>query len=173
MRQRRWRLVLGYGALAATLLGCLHLISLAPPLWGWARELVGGAIAIVALGVGLKLASRRPAGSPPNPAAAEPPASSTSSARPSSLAPPTPPARPTGPEHGEPPAEPLTQRELQVLRLLCSGRSNKDIARALHLSENTVKTHLANVYAKLQVGKRTEAQARALRLGLVRPDETM
>lgn len=156
MRHRPWRLALAYGLLAAVLLACLHLISLAPPLWGWARELVGAAIAIVALGVGLKLAARPAAGPPP--AATAAPASS---------------GAPPAPQAPEPLPEPLTPRELQVLRLLCSGRSNKDIARALHLSENTVKTHLANVYAKLQVGKRTEAQARALRLGLVRPDETM
>jgi DNA-binding CsgD family transcriptional regulator len=155
MQMRHWRLILGWGGLTAAVLGCLYVVSLAPPLWGWARELVGAAIAIVAIAVGAKLGAERRSGAPPGMGPAQGPA-------------PLPAATPSAPQA---PPEPLTTRELEVLRLLCRGAANKDIARALHLSENTVKTHLANLYAKLQVGKRTEAQAAAWRLGLVRPDE--
>ena len=57
----------------------------------------------------------------------------------------------------------LTDREESVLQLLAEGRSNAQIAEAIHLSENTVKFHLRNVFAKLGVSNRTEAAARALR----------
>ena len=60
----------------------------------------------------------------------------------------------------------LTPQEVRVLERLASGQSNKEIARALGLSPNTVKTHLANLFEKLEVSRRTQAigQARDLRL---------
>jgi two-component system NarL family response regulator len=60
---------------------------------------------------------------------------------------------------GNPAAEStgLTERELAVLRSLGEGRSNKEIARALWLAEQTVKFHLTNIYRKLDVSSRTEA----------------
>jgi DNA-binding CsgD family transcriptional regulator len=61
----------------------------------------------------------------------------------------------------------LTQREQQVLRLLCTGHSNKLMARTLSLSENTVKTHVASVFAKLGVNRRAQVQDVAARLGLL------
>lgn len=146
---KRFPAWLGYGLLALTLLACLGLLRLAPPLWGWARELVGAGIALAALAVGWKLAQRPP---PPPP----PPLLPADDPRPTAVP-------------AEAPA--LTAREREVLALLCEGASNKDMARALHLSENTVKTHLASLYAKLGVGKRTEAQAAAYRLGLVKADK--
>jgi len=62
--------------------------------------------------------------------------------------------------------EPLTDRELEVLALMGDGMSNEEIAAALYISTNTVKTHLKNIYGKLGVVSRTQAAARALQLGL-------
>lgn len=61
----------------------------------------------------------------------------------------------------------LTSRELAVLRQIVSGRSNKQIAGALAITEGTVKTHVKSILAKLDVADRTEAAVTALRRGLV------
>jgi len=61
----------------------------------------------------------------------------------------------------------LTGQEMRVLAELASGRANKEIARALGLSPNTIKTHLAHLFGKLDAGTRTEAVARARDLGLL------
>lgn len=66
---------------------------------------------------------------------------------------------------GEPSVE-LTPRQLDVLRLLVDGQSNKLICRSLGLSESSVKTHLEAVYRRLGVGNRTQAVVAAARLGL-------
>lgn len=63
--------------------------------------------------------------------------------------------------------EALTERQLDVLRLLARGVSNKEIAEALGLTENTVKVHLANIYRALCVSTRTAAVRKAAHLGLV------
>ena len=63
--------------------------------------------------------------------------------------------------------EALTSRELEVLALLVRGRSNKEIAARLFISETTVKGHLRSVFTKLNVLSRTEATTTALRRGLV------
>jgi LuxR family maltose regulon positive regulatory protein len=63
--------------------------------------------------------------------------------------------------------EPLSDRELEVLCLLASGLTYREIAQALYLSVNTVKTHLKNVYGKLGVSRRREATAKARDLGLI------
>lgn len=65
-------------------------------------------------------------------------------------------------------AERLTERERQVLECLASGRSTRQIADALVLGEETVKSHLARIYQKLGVNDRVGAVALALRRGLVR-----
>ncbi|MFQ5858557.1 MAG: response regulator [Anaerolineae bacterium] len=67
-----------------------------------------------------------------------------------------------------PSREILTKREREVLRLVVKGRSNKEIARTLTISENTVKFHLKNILAKLHARNRTEAVAYALQTGLLR-----
>ena len=61
----------------------------------------------------------------------------------------------------------ITEREREVLQLLASGRSNKEIAARLELSPNTVKTHVARLFEKLRVARRTEAILLARELGLV------
>jgi DNA-binding NarL/FixJ family response regulator len=63
--------------------------------------------------------------------------------------------------------EPLTERELEVLRLLAKGRQNKEIANELWISERTVKFHVSAILAKLGVGNRTEAVSKAAQLGLI------
>jgi DNA-binding NarL/FixJ family response regulator len=67
----------------------------------------------------------------------------------------------------QPLVEPLTERELAVLRLLAEGGSNREIAAALFLAEGTVKNHVTNVLAKLGVRDRTQAALRARALELV------
>jgi ATP/maltotriose-dependent transcriptional regulator MalT len=62
--------------------------------------------------------------------------------------------------------DPLSERELEVLRLIAAGLPNKDIARRLGITLNTVKTHAKNTYSKLDVSSRTAAAARARELGL-------
>ena len=61
----------------------------------------------------------------------------------------------------------ITDREYEILRQLAAGRSNKEIAQRLNVSPNTVKTHLARLYEKLQAARRTEAILRARELGLL------
>lgn len=63
--------------------------------------------------------------------------------------------------------ETLTERETEVLRLLAAGKANKEIARALTIGEQTVKTHVSNILAKLGVQSRTQAALHAARIGLV------
>jgi LuxR family maltose regulon positive regulatory protein len=64
--------------------------------------------------------------------------------------------------------DPLSERELDVLRLLASELSGPEIARHLVVSLNTVRTHTKNIYAKLGVGSRRAAVRRADELGLLR-----
>jgi LuxR family maltose regulon positive regulatory protein len=63
--------------------------------------------------------------------------------------------------------EPLTARELEVLQLIAAGHSNQEIAEILLLAVGTVKRHISNIYAKLNVEKRTQAVACARELGLI------
>jgi LuxR family maltose regulon positive regulatory protein len=63
--------------------------------------------------------------------------------------------------------QPLTERELEVLRLLAAGRSNAELAAELFVEQSTVKTHLIHLYSKLGVHSRTQAVARARALGLL------
>lgn len=62
----------------------------------------------------------------------------------------------------------ISDRELGVLRLLAAGHSNKEIARQLDLSPNTVKTHIARLFEKLEARRRTEVILRARELGMIR-----
>ena len=72
--------------------------------------------------------------------------------------------------HAEPSAPagpPLSERERQVLRLLATGATNREIAEQLHLSAHTVKEYVSAVYRKLEVRNRAEAVQKAQRLGLI------
>lgn len=68
---------------------------------------------------------------------------------------------------GEPAGGLLSPREREVLRELCAGASNKKVARALDMTEHTVKFHLRNIFQKLKVDRRAHAVAEALRLHLL------
>jgi len=61
----------------------------------------------------------------------------------------------------------VSDRELEVLTLLAQGRSNKEIAKQLDVSPNTVKTHVASLFEKLAAKRRTEAISRARELGIL------
>ncbi len=61
----------------------------------------------------------------------------------------------------------ISPRELAVLQALAGGRSNKEIAIALDVSPNTVKTHVANLFEKLEARRRTDAINRARELGIL------
>jgi DNA-binding NarL/FixJ family response regulator len=74
------------------------------------------------------------------------------------------------PQHEDPDA--LTDREREVLELIVDGiTSNRQLARRLDVSENTVKFHVRNILDKLHLHNRTQAVAHALRHGMVQPDE--
>lgn len=153
------RAILLYGAVTGAVLFSLYLIRLSPLVFDWGRELVGAAIAIVAVLVGLRLARRPDGGANPSVASSFAPEPDSSRAQTATAPPP--------PASVSAPSALLSPRELEMLQLLAQGLSNKAIARQSHLSENTVKTHLANIYAKLGVKGRVEALAAARRLGLL------
>lgn len=69
-----------------------------------------------------------------------------------------------------PAREALTERELAVLRLVAAGSTNREAARALFISEATVKTHLLHIYEKLGVRDRASAVAAAFQRGLLTPE---
>ncbi|MGB2897342.1 MAG: LuxR C-terminal-related transcriptional regulator, partial [Anaerolineales bacterium] len=67
---------------------------------------------------------------------------------------------------------PLTEREIEILKLVATGASNRQLAQHLHISSNTVKVHLRNIFEKLGVASRTEATLYAFQVGLVEGVET-
>ena len=66
--------------------------------------------------------------------------------------------------------EALTPAEVRVLKMITDGKSNKEIAARLDITDNTVKTHLKNIFGKLGVDDRTSAAMTAIRRGIVRVD---
>ncbi len=73
-----------------------------------------------------------------------------------------------GPMEGINPFSELTERELEVLRQVAAGKSNREIAEALVISEKTVKSHISNILSKLQLADRTQAAVYAWQEGIVR-----
>jgi DNA-binding NarL/FixJ family response regulator len=67
----------------------------------------------------------------------------------------------------EPPTKPLTEREVEILRLIAKGLSNNEAAGVLDLSRATIRTHLEHIYQKLDVTNRVEAVTEGLRKGLI------
>lgn len=72
---------------------------------------------------------------------------------------------------GGPLGDDLSEREKDVLRQLAHGRTNREIGEALHVSEETVKTHVGNILSKLQLSHRTQAVIYALKQGIVSLDD--
>ena len=62
----------------------------------------------------------------------------------------------------------LSTREIEVLNWIAAGKSNKEIAALLFISEGTVKTHVLSIHEKLGVGDRTEAVVKAIKRGILR-----
>jgi NarL family two-component system response regulator LiaR len=81
-----------------------------------------------------------------------------------------PPSDPSTDGPGEPSPRPLTSRELEVLRHLAGGETNRRIAEKLRLSLSTVKRHLERIISKLEVSDRTQAAVKAVELGLIDSD---
>ena len=77
------------------------------------------------------------------------------------------PSSPAGDDTSKLLLEPISERELEILRLLTKGCRNRDIARQLYLAEGTVKNYISSLMKKLQVQHRTQAIVRAKELGLV------
>jgi NarL family two-component system response regulator LiaR len=75
------------------------------------------------------------------------------------------------PSQQPPTAEPLSGRELEVLRLLAQGKSNREIAERLLIAELTVRTHVSNILGKLHLASRTQAALYALKEGLASLDD--
>ncbi len=69
-----------------------------------------------------------------------------------------------------PTPDPLTEREVEVLRLVAQGQGNQDIAQKLHISDPTVRTHVSNIMSKLYLANRVQAALYALREGLTSLD---
>lgn len=135
-----WRTILIYGALLAAGAFGLHWLEFQFLVRSHAMETYAALIAVVFLGLGVWVGRRVFRSAP--------------------LAPFTPniqAQRSLG----------ISEREFEVLTLLAAGQSNKQIANGLELSPNTVKSHVANLFAKLEVARRTEAIARARELGII------
>jgi NarL family two-component system response regulator LiaR len=75
------------------------------------------------------------------------------------------------PPQRPPTSEPLTEREVEVLRLVAHGESNQEIAAALGIGEGTVRVHVSNILSKLHLASRTQAALYALREGLALLDD--
>jgi DNA-binding CsgD family transcriptional regulator len=135
-----WKRIAAYGAALATGALALQWLDYAQLAWSRPGEIYMALIAVAFLGLGVFVGMRLFA--PPRPA----------------------------PFQGNPKAVAslgISPRELVVLQELADGRSNKEIARRLEVSPNTVKTHLTRLYEKLGAVRRTDAIKRARELGII------
>jgi DNA-binding CsgD family transcriptional regulator len=153
---RLWRgllvaaLVVGIFGWAVTVLGiALAMAQEGAEQW-WLVLVFGLAILALVIGGGYLLAARLFGGA----------------ARPPEREPDRPPGAAVPAAPGEP-LEPLSQRELEVLRLVATGRSNQEIATELYVATGTVKAHLNNIFRKLEARSRLEAVTRARDLRLL------
>jgi DNA-binding CsgD family transcriptional regulator len=135
-----WKRALGYGGLLAAGTLALQWLDYARLARSEPGEIYVGLIAAVFLGLGLFVGVRLAGPKVPPPPDGNPKAVA---------------------------ALGISARELTVLQELAAGRSNKEIAAALDVSPNTVKTHVARVYEKLGAKRRTDAVNRARELGII------
>lgn len=77
----------------------------------------------------------------------------------------------SSPPDRPPTADPLTEREVEVLQVVARGKSNQEIADELMISEATVRTHVSNILGKLHLASHTQAALYALREGLASLDD--
>ncbi|HEV7693565.1 MAG TPA: response regulator transcription factor [Hyphomonadaceae bacterium] len=142
---RRWELirtVLVYGLALAAGIGVLQWLEVGMLARTHTFELYGGMLAIGFLGLGIWVGARLFRRGPP--------------------------AQTFEPNARAQETLGISGRELEVLELLASGKSNKEISAKLNVSPNTVKTHVAKLYGKLEAGRRTEAILKARELGIIR-----
>ena len=142
----RWSILL-YGLVLGLLLAALQFLQYRLLVIDYARELYTGIIAVLFCAVGI-WAGRKLRAAPATTTAVE-------HRQEASFVP------KTGDRAG------LTERELEVLQLLALGHTNQQIADRLFVSLNTVKTHVSNIFVKLEADRRTQAVRRARALGLV------
>lgn len=136
-----WKRVLGYGVLLATGTALLQWLDYQRMARSASLEIYLGLVALGFLALGVYVGARAFA------------------------------ARPSAPFDGNPQAVAalgISARELEVLQELAAGHSNKEIARKLEVSPNTVKTHVARLFEKLGAQRRTAAIRKARELGLLR-----
>lgn len=148
----RWNILL-YGLALGLLLAALHFFQYRLWVIDYARELYTALVALLFVSVGIWAGWkwRTPTALPPADTAGLPAAAALD------------------PEAGAEAAGRLglTPREYEVLQLIAQGLTNQEIAARLFVSLNTVKTHISNIFVKLDVERRTQALHRAKALGLI------
>ena len=143
-------------------------LLLLPSLEPWRER----AIWVVAWGVGVAVLGglvsarpRAPGATPPDPLPESPSLASAPVIPPASPHPPLPSHQPSPPQ-AEPYPDRLTRREVEVLRLIAAGNTNRQIAASLFVSVPTAERHIANIYSKIGARGRADATAYAIRHGL-------
>lgn len=140
-RKRHWLRLIAYGLTLAAAAGLLTWLNTRRVLWRHGDEAVTFAVAAGFLAVGIWIGARVLTARRPDDGEGNPAAIETLG---------------------------ISPRELAVLRELAAGRSNREIAAMLGVSPNTIKTHVARLFEKLEARRRTDAIARARELGLIR-----